>query len=344
LARSGGLLVLDVALRVERRRFAVEVAFCLGQSERFGLYGPSGSGKSTILDTIAGFLVPDEARILLNGRDLAGVKRWERRVGLVRQRPALFPHLSVEENIRYGARCRGSLTERREEEALCERLGIGELLAARPSQLSGGQAQRVALARALRAPSEALLLDEPFQGLDPPLRGELIALVREEAARRALPVILVAHELEQVQAFADRIAVLDEGRILQIDTPTDLVRRPASVRVALLVGYSAILPVGHGGVQVGIHPGAIRFVADPERGLVVSGVLRSGVPAGLGQIAELEVAEQLVRIPCERLPAAVGEQVAMTVVDPPFFGGDGRRVDPCGGASRLGPVASVLPW
>lgn len=333
--------MLDVALRVERRRFAVEAAFRVGAGERLGLYGPSGSGKSTVLDAVAGLVPLDGGRVLLEGRDLCGVPLWERRVGLLRQRPALFPHLSVAENVRYGVGRRsggdgGDRTAR--EAALCERLGIDGLLSAYPGQLSGGQAQRVALARALQAPARVLLLDEPFQGLDAPLRAELVRLVRDEAAERALPVVLVAHELAEVQAFAERIGVLADGRLLQLAGAAELVRRPATAEVARLVGYVAVLPAGRGGDLVGVHPDRVRFGAAPEVGPVLEGRLGRVVPHGARFLAEVELAGQLVALGCDLVPGEPGRPVQCTLVDPPRFGPDGRLLGAVEAESTRSPV------
>ena len=328
--------MLDVALRVDRERFPVEAAFTVGAGERLGLYGPSGSGKSTVLEAVAGLVRLDAGRVLLGGRDLAGVPLWERRIGMLRQRPALFPHLSVAENVRYGApRDEGGDREA----ALCERLDIAHLLGSRPSRLSGGQAQRVALARALRAPSAALLLDEPFQGLDPPLRAELVALVREEVAERGLPVVLVAHELAEVQAFAGRIGVLAEGRLLQLADGAEVVRRPATAEVARLVGYSAVVPAGHRGELVGVHPDRVRLGAAPGLGPVLAGTLCGWVPSGARFLAEVDLEGRRVAMACDLPPGSPGEEVRWTLVDPPRFGADGRLLDDDPSPAPLAPDA-----
>lgn len=317
--------MLDVALSVDRPRFRVEAAFRLGPGERLGLYGPSGSGKSTILDAVAGLVPLASGRVVLDGRDCTGAPLWQRRVGLVRQRPALFPHLTVRANVAYGAP-KGSGGA--EEAALCDRLGITALLDAYPNKLSGGQAQRVALARALRAPSAALLLDEPFQGLDPPLRRELAHLVREVAAERALPVVLVAHELDEVQAFAERIGILESGQLLQLAGAAEVVRRPATAQVALLVGYAAVVGSGRPGEQIGLHPDLLRLGAFPALGPVLWGVVRSTRPSGLRSAAEVEVAGTVVTLACDAPPGAPGDEVELTAVDPPRFGRDGVLLGP----------------
>ena len=254
--------MLDVALSVERGGLQVAATFSVGAGERLGLFGPSGAGKSTVLETIAGLVASGRGSICLAGRELAGLAPHERRVGLLRQDPALFPHLSVAGNLAYARldHLPGAIEE------LAGRLGLAELLGQRPARLSGGQRQRVALGRLLLAEPAALLLDEPFEGLDPALRRELTGLVQAEVAARGLPVVLVSHELADLQSFADRIALLDAGRILQIAPVEEIVRLPASRRAAELLGYRAFLPAGVPGELLGVHPDRLVPGRVPELG------------------------------------------------------------------------------
>jgi ABC-type sulfate/molybdate transport systems ATPase subunit len=264
--------MLDADLEVERRDFTVHATLQVGPGERLALFGPSGAGKTTLLEVIAGLVQPGRGRVVLRGRVLTSTSPprcalppWQRRVGLLRQDPGLFPHLSVMQNLAY-APASGGPAEVRELAAL---LGIGELLSVMPMRLSGGQAHRVALGRLLLAPCDALLLDEPYTGLDAALRRTLTDLVVSLVSVRNIPALLVAHELVEAQAFAHRLAVLDRGRILQVGPPGEVVRRPASRRVAELVGYRAFVPV---------------------RGLSQSGALRQRVnttaagPVGAGPV------------------------------------------------------------
>ena len=239
--------MLSAAVEVDRRDFLVCAELAVAPGERLALFGPSGAGKTTILEAVAGLVRPRRAQITLGGRVLtstapprADVPPWRRRVGLLRQDPGLFPHLSVRANLAYGP---GSDRHGQELGALAARLGIEGLLDAMPARLSGGQQHRVALGRLLLARCDALLLDEPYAGLDASLRRGLTDLVRTLVADRRVPSVLVAHELEEAQAFADQLAVLDHGVILQAGAPGEVVRQPASRRVAELVGYLGFVPV-----------------------------------------------------------------------------------------------------
>ncbi len=310
--------------------------------ERLALFGPSGAGKTTLLEAIAGLVAPRRARITLAGRVLTSTDErvtalpaWRRRVGLLRQDPGLFPHLSVRDNLLYG-RPGGDAVARAELVELTQVLGISGLLATMPARLSGGQAHRVALGRLLLSHCDALLLDEPYAGLDSSLRRTLTDLVVSLVTQRAVPSILVAHELAEAQAFADRLAVLDGGRILQEGAPDEVVLCPATRRVAELVGYTAFVPVRSAradsagptsppaaiGFTAGIHPDRVIGGRHPDLGLILAGVVTSCRPAGaLWEIA-IMTGEVTVTV---RLPEAVqvGLEIEVTATDPPRFGPDG---------------------
>jgi molybdate transport system ATP-binding protein len=318
--------VLEADVEVDRRDFTVAVALTVAPGERLALFGPSGAGKTTALEMIAGLVPPRRGQVVLAGRVLTrttaprlAVPPWRRRVGLLRQDPGLFPHLSVRQNLEYGA---GRNPDRARTTSLATALGIEGLLGDRPARLSGGQAHRVALGRLLLARCKALLLDEPYTGLDAVLRRALTELVRSLAADAAVPVVLVAHELTDAQAFADRLAVLDAGRLLQDGPSGEVVRRPASRRVAELVGYLSFVPVASGGdgAVAGVHPERVVPGAHPERGIVLSGQVRTLHPAGVGWEAGLAAGPEIVWC---RLPDAPGAEATVTVLDPPCFGADG---------------------
>ena len=318
--------MLEADVEVDRRDFTVAVALAVAPGERLALFGPSGAGKTTALEVIAGLVPPRSGQVVLAGRILTrtsaprlAVPPWRRGVGLLRQDPGLFPHLTVQQNLEYGA---GRNPDRARTARLAADLGIDGLLADRPARLSGGQAHRVALGRLLLARCGALLLDEPYTGLDTSLRRALTELVRSLAADAGIPVVLVAHELTEAQAFADRLAVLDAGQVLQDGPAGEVVRRPASRRVAELTGYLSFVPAAAAGdgAVAGVHPERVVPGAHPERGLVLSGQVQALHPAGAGWEAGLAAGPELVWC---RLPEAPGGHATVTVLDPPCFAADG---------------------
>jgi molybdate transport system ATP-binding protein len=351
--------VLNVDVEADRRDFTVRAAFDVADGERVALFGPSGAGKTTVLEVIAGLVDPRSCRIELGGRTLTStgsprvaVPPWERRVGLLRQDPGLFPHLSVRANLTYARSARpGRQAAGVELTEIASSLGIEGLLAAMPARLSGGQRHRVALGRLLLAHCDALLLDEPFASLDAALRRSLTALVKDLSSQRSVPSVLVTHQLSDAQAFADRLLVMDAGAILQAGAPDQVVLRPASRRVAELVGYLGFVPVdgaargpganadvsvpglqggagqsGAAGVVAGVHPDRVLPGAEPERGLVVTGTVLAARPSGAGWEADLLVGDATFT---GRLPSRLdGSQATVTLVDPPYFGPDGALLAP----------------
>ena len=324
--------MLEADVELDRREFRLSAAFAVGAGKRLALFGPSGAGKTTILEALAGLLEPVRGTVMLGGRVLTRtaaprrhVPPWQRRVGLLRQDPALFPHLSVRQNLDYAP---APGTSREGISRIAERLGLDGLLDDRPARLSGGQAHRVALGRLLASPCDALLLDEPYTGLEAALRRDLTDLVREQVAARQVPSVLVAHELEAAQAFADRMAVLDRGQILQLGTPADVVAVPAARRVAELVGYRGFVPLpgdGRPGAVAGVHPDRVIAGRQPREGVVLCGPVRSCRPSGAGWEATIEVAGTLVPARLREAPPS-GDDFAFTVLDPPCFGPDGLRI------------------
>lgn len=229
-------LVAD--LRVPGR---VEASFTAEPGEVLAVIGPNGAGKSSLLHAVAG-LVDVEGTALLDGSDLLSLPVRERRVGLVFQGQLLFPHLSALDNVAFGLRSRG--TPRAAAESVArdwlERFGIGELAGRRPRELSGGQAQRVAIARALATDPDVLLLDEPFTGLDVSVQMAL----RIELGRhlRDFPgiALLVTHDAIDALTLADRVLVLDEGRVAQSGRPAEVAAEPRTRHVARLVGLNLV--------------------------------------------------------------------------------------------------------
>jgi molybdate transport system ATP-binding protein len=314
----------------------VRAALRVAPGERLALFGPSGAGKTTLLEVIAGLVPPRRGLISLGDRVLTStappvmdLPPWQRGVGLLRQNPGLFPHLSVRDNLCYAPSASPSPDEL---SSLAAVLGIEGLLAAMPARLSGGQAHRVALGRLLLARCDTLLLDEPYTGLDASLRRTLTDLVGSLVAERSVPAILVTHELTDAQAFADRLAVLDRGSLLQVGEPDEVVVRPASRRVAELVGYLGFVPSGD---QVaGIHPERVMAGARPDRGLVLTGKVAASRPAGANWEADLRIGEAMITCRLPDRPPAPGSEFAVTALDPPCFGADGTTVPAEGGVER----------
>ncbi|MCD2201385.1 ABC transporter ATP-binding protein [Halobacterium sp. KA-4] len=219
------------------------VSLTIHEGETFGLIGPSGCGKSTMLRMIAGFETPDHGDVIFDDSSVVDIPPQVRDVGLVFQSIALFNNMSVIENVAFGPRMRGVETEQRRGDAqdILELLDISELADRDPQNLSGGQKQRVALGRALAIEPRVLLLDEPMTGLDATLKRrlqtEMVALFDE----LDMTAIHVTHDQEEAMVMCDRIAVLNDGQIEQVGTPTELYESPANEFVADFLGTSNIL-------------------------------------------------------------------------------------------------------
>jgi molybdate transport system ATP-binding protein len=258
IRRSLGKFTLDVALRVER--------------ELVVLFGRSGAGKTLTLRAVAGLFQPTHGRIVLNERVLfdanarLNLPPQARRIGYVPQSYALFPHQTAAQNVAYALRgwTRGE-SERRVTEML-DLVGLQGFESQRPAQLSGGQQQRVALARALAGQPNALLLDEPLSALDAPTRADLRRNLRDLQARFQIPVLFVTHDLAEAYFMADRIAVYAVGRVWQLDTPSEVLRRPATRRVAQLMGVKNILDgqvVTRGADGLCVRVGEVELATPP---------------------------------------------------------------------------------
>jgi putative spermidine/putrescine transport system ATP-binding protein len=268
-------LAADVAVRLRgvRRTFGDVVAIDnldldIAAGEFFTMLGPSGSGKTTTLRVIAGFERPDAGHVELAGVDVTRTAPSERDVNTVFQDYALFPHMTVVENVEYGLRVRGVDRKERRAKAseVLERVRLPHVGARRPAELSGGQRQRVALARAIVNSPTVLLLDEPLGALDLKLRQEMQIFLKELQRELGITFVYVTHDQEEALTMSDRLAVFNNGRIEQIGTPADVYEHPETEFVAGFVGVSNVL-----------ERDGRRFTIRPEK-IVMSGGGGEGEP------------------------------------------------------------------
>ena len=218
-------------------------SFAIEEGELFTLLGPSGCGKTTLLRLIAGFYDPDEGEIRFNDRVMNGVPPDERGIGMVFQNYALWPHMTVAQNIGYGLKLRklGAAEVARRTDAILEKVRLSGLGGRYPGQLSGGQQQRVALARALVLNPKILLLDEPLSNLDAKIRVQLRSEIRKLQKELGITAIYVTHDQEEALTLSDRIAVFNLGVVSQIGIPKTLYERPANRFVADFIGISNLI-------------------------------------------------------------------------------------------------------
>ena len=288
-----------------RKRYGDVVALAgvdlvIGAGEFFTLLGPSGSGKTTLLRLIAGFERPDAGRIELGGTDVTRVPPYSRNVNTVFQDYALFPHMTVAQNIEYGLRVRRVAKAGRRErvDRALEMVRLTGLGSRKPTQLSGGQRQRVALARAIVNEPQVLLLDEPLGALDFKLRQEMQIELQHVQREVGITFVYVTHDQEEALAMSDRIAVLSNGRIEQIGTPLEVYERPQTDFVAGFIGISNLIE--RDGRHMTIRPEKIRLLADgeepPPGARVETGRIRDVVYVGVltRYIVDLDAGGELV--------------------------------------------------
>ena len=300
------------AHRVKGEIYAArDVSLDVAPGEFLTLLGPSGCGKTTTLRMIAGFDHPDDGRILLGGQDVTGLPANRRNIGFVFQNYALFPHLSVFENVAYGLRVRGQA----ESEIAAN---VGQVLALVglagydqqfSGQLSGGEQQRVALARAIVIAPRVLLFDEPLSNLDAKLRVQMRQEIRALQRRLGITTVYVTHDQEEAMAVSDRIAVMNQGSVVQIGTAEDLYHRPASSFVAQFVG------------RVNLLDGRVVDIAgDTARIAAMGGIITAkAVPAGLARGEAVHVVLRPEAIQVER-DGAANAALQATVVSCTFLG------------------------
>jgi spermidine/putrescine transport system ATP-binding protein len=328
-----------------------EVTLTIGEGEFFSLLGPSGCGKTTTLRMIAGFELPDEGRIVLEGRDVTSVPPNRRPLNMVFQHYALFPHMSIYDNVAFGLKVsrvpRGDHRER--VDAMLRVVELEGLEKRRIRQLSGGQQQRVALARALVKEPAALLLDEPLGALDVKLRKQMQRELKRIQAELGTTFVYVTHDQEEALAMSDRIAVMNHGRVDQIGSPREIYEHPETpfvadfigslnaldVRADELVGSFAMMRVGEGerlvvpvdgdvkagdSIRIAVRPEQVQIAlpgeAEPNGGSRLTGTLAEIVY--LGMYTQFHVETAVGRVVCHRLadealpPLEVGSPVAVS--------------------------------
>lgn len=319
---------IDLSMGEGKRARTVlgDVSFSVPDGAFCSLLGESGAGKSTILKVIAGILLQDGGSVLFDGAPVDGLPAHRRGIGFVFQDVRLFPHMTVEENVAYPLRMAGVGKRERLARAgeLLERVQLPGFGPRRVQTLSGGQAQRVALARALAAAPAALLLDEPFSGLDESLRDDMRSLLLRLHREDGLTVLMVTHDANEAIMMSDRIVALDGGHISQIGTPEELYRRPATAKIAACVGDCSVLKgcveserfildgivlpalgIGDGPAVAVVRQGDCLLSPVGEgHGTVPAGeaVVRCGVYAGAGYLTRLDVAGQTLTVPTASLP------------------------------------------
>jgi ABC-type Fe3+/spermidine/putrescine transport system ATPase subunit len=339
---------------------ASNVSLTAAAGEIVALLGPSGSGKTTVLRLTAGFEAPDSGRVVVEGEDVTRVPPERRRFGMVFQHYALFPHMTVGENVAFGVASRGDAhrkvaRRRNGENPDAVRQRVAEMLALaglsgfedrRVTELSGGQQQRVALARALAPSPRVLLLDEPLSNLDPTLREKTRRELKRAIRRIGITTLFVTHEQEEAFELGDRIAVLNAGRLEQVGTPEELFEKPETRFVATFIGRSSVIPViweqgarlPHGPVWPAIEGGPVPEGSDADlvvRPEALEFTARPRADAIEGEIVERRYAGRTAYF---RVATAAGE---LEVLAPPLAARDGDRVLVV--PSPGGPVPRVFP-
>ena len=284
------------------------VSMTIGEGEFFTLLGPSGCGKTTLLRCIAGFEDVTEGSIRLNGTDIAPLPPHKRPVNTVFQQYALFPHMTVLENVSFGLRRRGWTqmdAEGRAKEVL-ELVRLGDFAKRLPSQLSGGQQQRVALARALAPSPEVLLLDEPLSALDLKLRQAVRVELKQIQRETGIAFVFVTHDQEEALTMSDRIAVMSEGRVQQIGVPRDIYEAPVNRFVADFIGETNLIEVD------------VRAVSGNRADIILPGGAALSVPAAQGA----GTGRGYVSVRPERIGPDASGVLSGTVSDHTYLGTD----------------------
>jgi thiamine transport system ATP-binding protein len=289
------------------------VSLEVASSERLAIMGPSGAGKSTLLRAVAGLEPVSDGSISVDGTDIASLPTHRRPVGLMFQDYALFPHMSVSENVAFGLRMAGMDPAKRSRR-VAELLEMVDLIgygSRPPSTLSGGERQRVALARTLAPEPSVVLLDEPLGSIDQVLKDDLIAQMRQILSTLGITSIYVTHDRAEAEAFATRIAVMRRGSIIRLGTPVDVWKDPGTEFVARFMGHRNLVSggsVGRSEDRVLILPSAVS--ADP--GGVLQGIVRSSSFRDGGNRVEVDIGDGIIELDSNE-PLSVGESIGISV-------------------------------
>lgn len=325
-------VVLDSLTKRWGAHTAVDgVSFVVPQGQLVAILGPSGCGKSTLLRLIAGLEEPSAGRIEIDGRDVTKLSPSERQISMVFQSYALFPHLSVAENVIFGLKVRK--VGRAERDARLKRVadlvGLTPYLDRKPAQLSGGQRQRVALARAIIAEQTVCLMDEPLSNLDAQLRHEMRVEIRALQQRLGMTMVYVTHDQTEAMTMADLVILMRNGAIEQAGAPAEIYNRPATSFVASFVGAPPMNLVPDGDMIRGIRPEHVRLGAGADPAMARTGKVTAVEYMGADTIVTLLTSEaHRVAI---RLPGAsalrAGDEVGLhwTQADESQFDATGRR-------------------
>ena len=249
-----------------------QLDFTVNEGEFVALLGPSGCGKSTSLKMIAGLETPDAGRVELEGRDITTLSPGQRKLAMVFQSYALFPHLKVIDNILFGLQARkvDKTEQQRRLDSVVELVGLQDHLHKKPGQLSGGQCQRVALARAIVAEAKLCLMDEPLSNLDAKLRNEMRTEIRSLQQRLGMSVIYVTHDQVEAMSMADRIVLMNSGKIEQVDVPEALYNNPKTVFTAQFIGSPPMNILQSGNTFIGVRPEHVEITDDGKPATVIS--------------------------------------------------------------------------
>src|SRR5438270_4604148 len=265
-----GIQLDRVVKRWGSARGVDDVSLTAEEGSLLVLLGPSGCGKSTTLRLIAGLEEPDSGTVMIGGTDVTHLTPAQRGIAMVFQSYALFPHLSVAENIVFGLRVRR--VGRAERDARLKRVadivGLSQLLDRKPSQLSGGQRQRVALGRSIIAEARVCLMDEPLSNLDAKLRHEMRTEIRALQQRLGMTMVYVTHDQTEAMTMADRVVLMRNGSIEQNGTPEDLYNRPATAFTARFIGTPPMNLIARDGKLLGVRPEHVRIVSQGQPALV----------------------------------------------------------------------------